>query len=86
MGILGVVMQKYMVIERFKVGCWDAAHERFQRQGRSLPNGLYYLNSWPNKDLLICYQLMETQSPVLWDLWFERWNDFVEFDVVPIDA
>jgi len=29
---------------------------------------------------------METQSPVLFDLWFERWNDFVEFDLVPIDA
>ncbi|MBL6608240.1 MAG: DUF3303 family protein [Rhodobacteraceae bacterium] len=79
-------MQKYMVIERFKAGCGNAAHERFHRQGRLLPNGLYYLNSWPNKDLLICYQLMETQSPVLLDLWFERWNDFVEFDVVPIDA
>ena len=81
-----MVMQKHMVIERFKAGCWDAARGRFQRQDRSLPNGLYYLNSWPNKDLVICYQLMETQSPVLWDLWFERWNDFVEFDVVPIDA
>ena len=79
-------MQKYRVIERFKAGCRNAAHERFHRQGRLLPNGLYILNSWPNKDLLICYQLMETQSPVLLDLWFERWNDFVEFDVVPIDA
>ena len=78
--------QKYMVIERFKVGCWDAAHERFQGQGRLLPNGHYYLNSRPKKDLLICYQLMETQCPVLFDLWFEGWNDFVEFDVVPIDA
>lgn len=46
MGVLGVVMQKYMVIERFKARCRDAAHERFHRQGRLLPNGLYYLNSW----------------------------------------
>ncbi|MFZ8868300.1 MAG: DUF3303 domain-containing protein [Paracoccaceae bacterium] len=46
MGALGGVMQKYMVIERFKAGCRDTAHERFQRQGRLLPNGLYYLNSW----------------------------------------
>ncbi|MGB1325810.1 MAG: DUF3303 domain-containing protein [Paracoccaceae bacterium] len=46
MGVLGGVMQKYMVIERFKAGCRDTAHERFQRQGRLLPNGLYYLNSW----------------------------------------
>jgi hypothetical protein len=37
MGVLGVVMQKYMVIERFKAGCWDAAHERFQRQGSIAP-------------------------------------------------
>jgi hypothetical protein len=33
----------------------------------------------------ICDLLMEMQSPVLFDLWFERWNDFVEFDLVPID-
>ena len=85
MGALGVVMQKYMVIERFQAGCRDTAHERFQRQGRLLPHGLYYLNSWPNKDWLICDLLMEMQSPVLFDLWFERWNDFVEFDLVPID-
>ncbi len=61
-------MQKYMVIERFKAGCWDAAQERFHMQSRLIPNGLHYLNSWLNKDLLICYQLKETQSPVLFDL------------------
>jgi Protein of unknown function (DUF3303) len=78
-------MKKFMVIERFKVGCWESAYERFHREGRLLPMGLNYLNSWPNQEKLVCYQLMETNAPELFDLWFARWNDLVEFEVVPID-
>jgi hypothetical protein len=78
-------MQKFMIIERFRAGCWDAAYERFHEQGRLLPDGLKYLNSWINKELNVCYQLMETGRPELFDVWFGRWEDLVEFELVPID-
>lgn len=78
-------MKQYMVIEQFRDGCWNAAYERFNHEGRLLPDGLNYLNSWANRDRNICYQLMETNSPELFDLWFSRWSDLVEFDLVPLD-
>jgi len=50
-----------------------------------LPTGLYYLNSWVNKDKNICYQLMESQNPELFNEWIQHWQDLVDFEVVPID-
>lgn len=78
-------MKKYMVIERFKAGCWDSAYERFHAEGRLLPEGLNYLNSWTNKEHSVCYQLMETNSADLFEVWFSKWDDLVDFEVVPID-
>lgn len=78
-------MRKFMVIERFRPGCWDAAYQRFHERGRLLPDGLNYLNSWPNRELSVCYQLMETRRPELFDVWFELWADLVEFELVEVD-
>ncbi len=61
-----------MVVERFEEGCYDAVYERLNTVGRSLSEGLNYLNSWINRKENICYQLMETNSPDLFDLWFSR--------------
>jgi len=74
-----------MVIERYKSGCWDAVYERFDAKGRMLPDGLYYLNSWVSKEKQVCYQLMETSFPELFEIWFGRWSDLVDFERVEID-
>ena len=76
---------KYMVIERFKDGCWEAVYERFQTHGRLLPDGLYYVDSWASKSEMICYQLMETDQPDLFERWFSQWSDLVDFEVTAID-
>lgn len=78
-------MRRYMVVERFKAGCWEAAYDRFRDQGRLLPEGLYYLNSWASREHQVCYQLMETASPALFDIWFSCWSDLVTFELVEID-
>ena len=39
-------MKQYMVIETFRPGSRDEVYERFRRQGRMLPDGLVYLDSW----------------------------------------
>ncbi|ABD56464.1 hypothetical protein Jann_3547 [Jannaschia sp. CCS1] len=78
-------LKQYMVIERFKGGCSDAAYERLSTIGWLLPEGLNYLNSWVNRERNICYQLMESNSPDLFDLWFSKWSDLVEFELVPLD-
>ena len=78
-------MKRYMVIERFKPGCWDAVYQRFEEHGRQLPDGLHYLNSWASKRHMVCYQLMETQFPELFDHWFKHWEDLIDFELIEID-
>ena len=78
-------MKKYMVIEYFKLGCFDAIYERYNQQGRLLPDGLHYLESWVSKDKHVCFQLMETDDVALFPEWFRRWDDVIEFEVYPLD-
>lgn len=74
----------YMVIERFKKQDVPAIGERFQRQGRMLPEGLLYHASWMDAAGSRCFQLMETADPSLLQKWIARWADLVEFEVVPV--
>ena len=74
-----------MVVEKFKPDCFDAVYERFHQKGRMLPEGLHYLNSWVSKEKNICYQLMETNKPELFEQWVQHWSDLTEFEIVPID-
>ncbi len=78
-------MRRFMVIERFKAGCWEAVYARFEAEGRMLPEGLHYLNSWASREKQVCYQLMETREPALFQAWFARWEDLVDFELVEID-
>ena len=75
----------YMVIERYAAGP-RPVYERAATNGRMLPEGLRYLDSWIVDDgkLDRCFQLMETDDPALLDRWCERWSDLVEFDVLPV--
>jgi hypothetical protein len=78
-------MKKYMIVERFKPGCFDKVYERYNSLGRFLPPGLFYLNSWVNKEKNICFQLMETNNETLFAEWTEIWKDRTDFDIFPID-
>ena len=78
------MMKQYMVIEHFKPGCLEKVYERFHRQGRMLPEGLFYLNSWLAKDGARCFQLMETSDPSLFQQWLQRWSDLGTMEVVEI--
>jgi hypothetical protein len=77
-------MKQYMVIETFFPECKGKIYERFHAQGRMLPEGLVYLNSWLEKDGDRCFQLMETTDPSLFRVWCERWQDLVSIEVIEI--
>ena len=49
----------FMVIERFKNRDGKAVYKRFEEQGRMLPEGLTYINSWIEPNFDRCFQLME---------------------------
>ena len=74
-----------MVVERYKKNCYDRIYDRFNKNGRMLPEGLYYLHSWVNKKKNICFQLMETNNEKLFDTWVEKWNDLTDFEIISID-
>jgi hypothetical protein len=78
-------MKKYMVVERYKSGCFEKVYERYHAHGRFLPEGLTYLNSWVNKEKNICFQLMESKNEQLFQEWIRNWNDLVDFEIFPID-
>ena len=74
-----------MVVENYKKDCFDKIYERYNSQGRLFPEGLHFLNSWVNKEKNICFQLMESNDPTLFPIWFKKWEDLVDFELYPID-
>ena len=70
----------FMVIERFKDR--DAVYRRYREQGRMMPEGLKYIDSWvePNNDR--CFQLMECNDASLFQQWTPNWDDLVDFEIV----
>ena len=74
----------FMVIERFKPGKAEAVYRRYREQGRMLPAGLRYVDSWIETDLRRCFQLMEADDAGLFDQWIAHWQDLVDFEILPV--
>lgn len=73
----------YMIVERFRNGDPVPVYRRFRDRGRMAPDGLRYVASWVSHDLTTCYQVMECDDRRLLDEWISRWDDIVDFEVVP---
>ena len=54
--------------------------------GRSLPDGLRYVDSWVRADLGGCFQLMECDDATLLQEWIAEWSDLSDFDAVPVTS
>ena len=75
---------QYMIIERFHPGKVKELYRRFAENGRMLPDGVQYINSWINETVTVCYQVMEAESPDKLQEWIRQWNDLADFEVVPV--
>jgi hypothetical protein len=74
----------FMVIEKFKNGNARPIYNRVREQGRMLPEGLTYVDSWVEANLQRCFQLMECDDSRLFQEWIARWQDIVDFEIVPV--
>ncbi len=74
----------YMVIEHFREGDALPVYRRFRDRGRLAPEGLRYVTSWVTGDLRRCFQVMECEDPALLAQWTARWEDLVDFEVIPV--
>ena len=74
----------YMIIEKFHPGKGKELYQRFEEKGRMLPKGVVYINSWIDKSVTICYQLMESGSEEKIHEWISHWNDLADFEIIPV--
>jgi len=73
-----------MVIEKFKNRNARAVYSRSREQGRMLPDGLRYVDSWVELNFDRCFQVMDCDDPRLFQQWVIRWQDLVDFEIVPV--
>ena len=74
----------FMVVERFKGRDPAPIYARLREQGRNMPDGLRYLDSWIEASFDRCFQLMECDDVVLLQRWVSQWRDLIEFEIVPV--
>ena len=75
---------QFMIIERFKGRDPAPIYERLREQGRALPDGLRYIESWVEANFERCFQVMECDDLVALQRWVFQWRDLVDFEIVPV--
>jgi hypothetical protein len=74
----------FMIIERFKDRDPIPIYARLREQGRALPEGLHYLDSWVEANFDRCFQLMECDDSATLQRWILQWRDLVDFEIVAV--
>jgi hypothetical protein len=74
----------FMVIERFRNRDPKPIYRRLRDEGRHMPDGLKYVDSWIEPSFGRCFQLMECDDPKLFQQWVAVWGDLMEFEIVPV--
>ena len=75
----------FMIIERFKDSDMVPIYRRIRDEGRMLPEGLTYVDSWIEPNFSRCFQIMECDDLRLLQAWILKWRGYgVEFEIVPV--
>ncbi|WP_442582948.1 DUF3303 domain-containing protein [Mesorhizobium sp. ASY16-5R] len=74
-----------MVIERFENNDMVPVYDRFRKSGRSLPDGLEFVDSWVEANFGRCFQLMRCTDAKLFQDWILHWRGTgVTMEIVPV--
>jgi len=76
----------FMVIERFRDRDPAPIYARFREQGRMMPAGLRYVDSWVEVNFDRCFQLMECDDTIMLQRWILQWRDLIDFEIVPVNS
>ena len=74
----------FMVIEHFHPGRAPEVYRRFRDHGRMTPDGVQYVSSWVDLGFERCFQVMEAENEAVLLDWTARWNDLIDFEIVPV--
>ena len=74
----------FMVIERFRDNDMVPIYRRLREAGRSLPDGLEYVDSWVEPNFSRCFQLMRCGVQAVQE-WALSWCGYgVSLEFVPV--
>lgn len=75
----------FMVIERFADNDMVPVYRRLREDGRGLPAGLEYVDSWIEPNFARCFQLMRCDDLRLFQEWALHWRGCgVILEIVPV--
>jgi hypothetical protein len=75
----------FMIIERFKDNDVLPIYKRLRDEGRMIPEGLKYVDSWIESNFSRCFQLMGCDDVRLLQEWILRWRGSgTLFEIVPV--
>jgi hypothetical protein len=75
----------FMVIEQFRDNDMLPIYKRVRDEGRSLPEGLRYVDSWVEPNFARCFQLMECDDLRLFQRWVLSWRGSgATMEIVPV--
>jgi hypothetical protein len=75
----------FMIIETFRDQDAVPVYRRFEQRGRSIPEGVRYIDSWVEPNFARCFQLMECDSLSPLQQWMLSWRGTgVSFEIVPV--
>ena len=75
----------FMVIEHFREDDPLPVYRRVREEGRLLPDGLRYVDSWVEPSFHRCFQLMECDDARLLQQWVLEWRGAgIRFEFYPV--
>jgi len=75
----------FMIIEHFKDNDMLPIYKRLRDEGRMLPAGLKYVDSWIEPNFSRCFQVMECDDLRLLQEWTLQWRGSgATFEIVPV--
>jgi len=74
-----------MVIERFRDNDMVPVYRRVRDEGRKLPDGLEYVDSWVEPNFARCFQLMKCDDLRQLQRWVLEWRGAgTSFEFIPV--
>jgi hypothetical protein len=75
----------FMVIERFADNDMLPVYRKLRDGGRTMPEGLSYIDSWIEPNFGRCFQLMECDDASLLQAWLLEWRGLgMTAEIVPV--
>lgn len=75
----------FMIIEHYRDADMVPIYQRVRAEGRMLPDGLDYVDSWVEPNFARCFQLMRCDDLTLLQRWILKWRGSgTSFEIVPV--